>query len=330
MLFRSNPYICVGPYEMPYNSDVRFVMLVAVNGLGIDKCAQHGLQWWEKRQGGDGITDEEKNLLLATGKDSLHKVFGAATRRYFRNLELGRNPYDIPDPPPAPDLTVTAGEKAVILQWSDVSQEPDYDTKVNDFAGYRVYRTIGRNDTTFNKIWECGGKSGIPITTTYRDTSVQRGFAYYYYVTAFDDGTQNWEQPGVSLESGKYWNMMQRNQPVHPYLTKTPVANLDNIKVVPNPYRDLSVNYNWPGEPNKLLFINIPPVCTIKIYTMSGDLVKTIHHTDGTTEEEWNQVTEHNQLIYTGDYLYAHESDMGNKTGKFVVVRTSTEESAPQ
>jgi len=123
---------------------------------------------------------------------------------------------------------------------------------------------------------------------------------------------------------------MQRNQPVHPYLTKTPVANLDNIKVVPNPYHDLSVNYNWPGEPNKLLFINIPPVCTIKIYTMSGDLVKTIHHTDGTSEEAWNQVTEYNQLIYTGVYLYAIESDIGNKTGKFVVVRTSTEESAPQ
>lgn len=327
---RPNPYICVGPYEMPYNSDVRFVMLVAVNGLNIEKSIQHGLQWWEKRQGGDGISDEDKNLLLATGKDSLHKVFGAATKRYFRNLELGRDPYDIPDPPPAPDLTVTAGEKAVILQWSDVSQEADYDTKVNDFSGYRVYRAIGRNDTTFSKIWECGGKSGIPITTTYRDTSVQRGFAYYYYVTAFDNGTQNWEQPGVSLESGKYWNMMQRNQPVHPYLTKTPVANLDNIKVVPNPYHDLSVNYNWPGEPNKLLFINIPPVCTIKIYTMSGDLVKTIHHTDGTSEEAWNQVTEYNQLIYTGVYLYAIESDLGNKTGKFVVVRTSTEESAPQ
>ena len=80
----------------------------------------------------------------------------------------------------------------------------------------------------------------------------------------------------------------------------------------------------------QLLFFNIPPVCTIKIYTMSGDLVKTIHHTDGTSEEAWNQVTEYNQLIYTGVYLYALESDMGNKTGKFVVVRTSTEESAPQ
>lgn len=327
---RPNPYISIGPYEMPYMSDLHFVMLVAVNGLSIDKCAEYGRQWWEKRQGGEGITDEEKNALVATGKDSLHKYFSIATKRYFRNLEVGRHPYDTPDAPPAPDLTVTSGERSVLLEWSDVSNEADQDTKVKDFAGYRVYRTLGRNDTTFARIWECGGKSGIPVTTTYKDTSVQRGFAYYYYVSAYDDGSQNWENPGESLESGKYWNMMQRNQPVHPYLTKVPVSTLDNIKVVPNPYHDLSVMNNYPGEPNKLMFINIPPECTIKIYTTSGDLVKTIQHTDGTSEEAWNQVTEYNQLVYTGVYLFVVESPMGSKVGKFVIVRTSTEERAPE
>jgi len=327
---RPNPYISVGPYEMPYNSDIRFVMLTAVGGLSHDKCASYGRQWWEKRQGGQGITDAEKNAIVATGKDSLLKVFSKATKRYFRNLEQGRDPYDVPDPPPAPDLSITSGEKCVVLEWSDVSNETDFDTKVKDFSGYKVYRALGRNDTTFALVWQCGGKTGIPITTTYKDTSVQRGFAYYYYVTAYDDGTQNWEQPGVSLESGKYWNMMQRNQPVHPYLTKTPVADLNSIKVVPNPYHDLSINNNWPGEPNKIMFINIPPKCTIKIYTMSGDLVKTLHHQDGTSEEPWNQVTEYNQLIYTGVYLYVIESDIGSKVGKFVIVRTSTEEGAPQ
>ena len=327
---RPNPYIGIGPYEMPYMSDIHWVMLIAVNGLDISKSIKYGREWWERRQGGEGITDEEKDALVATGRDSLFKVFSIATRRYFRNIEEGRNPFDTPDPPPAPDLTVTAGERSVLLEWSDVSGEPDFDTGVNDFAGYRVYRTQGRNDTTFVRVWECGGNSGIPVTTSYRDTTVQRGFSYFYYVTAYDDGTQNWDHPGERLESGKYWNMMQRNQPVHPYLSKTPVKTLDNIKVVPNPYHDLSVMYNYPGEPNKLMFINLPPQCTIKIYTMSGDLVKTLDHTDGTSEEAWNQVTEFNQLIYTGVYLYIVESDMGAKVGKFVVVRTSTEEGPPQ
>ena len=74
------------------------------------------------------------------------------------------------------------------------------------------------------------------------------------------------------------------------------------------------------------MFINIPPVCTIKIYTMSGDLVATVEHTNGTSEEPWNQITDARQLIYTGVYLYVVESDMGDKIGKFVIVRTSTQD----
>ncbi|MBI5463640.1 MAG: T9SS type A sorting domain-containing protein [Ignavibacteriales bacterium] len=326
-----NSFNVIGPYDMPYMSKVHWVMLVGVNGLTVSECIRYGRLWWQWRNGGTGITDKEKNEIIAkAGRERLFKVFGTATRRYFANIEAARNPFDAPDPPPAPDLKVTAGERSVLLEWSDVSQELDPDTKVKDFAGYRVYRATGRNDTGFVKIWECGGKSGIPATTSYRDSTVQRGFAYFYYVTAYDDGTQNWEEPGVSLESGKYWNMMQRTQPVHPYLTKVPVPTLANIKVVPNPYHDLSVQYNYPGEPNKIMFINIPPVCTIKIYTMTGDLVKTLHHTDGTSEEPWNQVTEYNQLVYSGVYLYVVQSDMGNKVGKFVIVRTSTEERPPQ
>jgi len=322
---RATPHVAVGPYEMPYNSDIHWVMLVAVNGLSIGKCIEYGRQWWEYKKGGVGLSDAERNALIATGRDSLARVFSVASRRYFRNVEGGRNPFAAPAPPPGPSLSVTAGEKSVLLQWSDVSGEPDPHTGVNDFEGYRVYRAQARNDTTYYPIWECGGNSGIPITTTFRDTTVQRGFAYYYYVTAYDNGSQNWERPGVSLESGMYWNMMQRNKPVHPFLTKTPVTAMDDIMVIPNPYHDLSIKYNYPGEPNKLMFINIPPKCTIQIYTMSGDLVKTIHHTDGTSEEPWNQVTDYNQLIYTGVYLFLVESDLGKKVGKFVVVRTSLE-----
>ena len=321
---RPNPYLGIGPYpEMPFGSDIHFVVLAAVNGLNYDMRNAIGLSWWTHYMGGEGLTDAEKNWWVATGRDSLFKYFSQATRRYFRNLESGRNPYNAPDAPPAPDLIVTAGEKSVVLEWSDVSQEPDYDTGVLDFAGYRVYRTKGKNDTTFQKIWECGGTSGVPVTTRYVDTGVKRGFAYYYYVTAYDDGSQNWEQPGRSLESGKYWNMMHKNKPVHPFMSSQPLADLENIKVVPNPYHDKSVKYNWPGEENKLLLINIPLKCTIKIFTMTGDLVKTIVHDDGTTEQAWNQVTDNNQLIFSGVYIYYMESEMGNKVGKFVVIRSS-------
>jgi len=329
---RPDPYITIGPYEMPFGSDVHFTMLVAVNGLARDTCIVYGRKWWEWKNGGTGITDAEKDALLATGRDSLFKYFSIATRRYFRNIEIGRNPFDVPDPPPAPDLAVTAGPKSVILDWSDVSKEPDPDTGVLDFEGYRVYRTQGKIDSTYKMIWECGGKSGNPVATHYVDKNVQRGFAYYYYVTAYDDGTQNWEHPGRSLESGKYWNLMQRNSPVYPYLPPdtSKTRNLNKIKVIPNPYNDKSIKYNFPGEPNKIMFINLPPKCTIKIFTVSGDLVKTLEHTDGKSEEPWDQVTDSNQLIFSGVYLYVVQSDIGNKIGKFVIVRTTTTEEREQ
>ncbi|HPN36466.1 MAG TPA: T9SS type A sorting domain-containing protein [bacterium] len=320
---RPNPYISLGPYEMPFGSDIHFTLLAAVNGINYDLCNSIGLSWWTRWKGGEGILDEEKNRLVASGRDSLFKYFGQATRRYFKNRENGRHPFDAPEPPPPPALTVTSAEKSVILKWSDVSQIPDHDTAVLDFAGYRVYRSVGRNDTTFVKIWECGGNTGIPVATEYVDRTVQRGFAYFYYVTAYDDGSQNWEAPGRSLESGKYWNMMLKNKPAHPFMSSEQVANLNQVKVVPNPYHDQSVRFNWPGEENKLLFINVPLKCTIKVYTASGDLVKTLWHDSNQTECAWNQVTDSNQLIYSGVYFYIVESDIGRQTGKFVVVRSS-------
>ncbi len=323
---RPNPYISIGPYDMPFGSNIHFTILAAVNGLNYDLCNSVGLAWWTRWKGGTGITDEEKNRLVASGKDSLFKYFSQATRRYFRNIDNERHPFDAPEPPPPPSLTVTSAEKSVILEWSDVSTVPDHDTGVLDFAGYRVYRALGRNDTTFKKIWECGGKSGVAVTNRYVDQSVQRGFAYHYYVTAYDDGSQNWEEPGRSLESGKYWNMTLKNRPAHPFLSGQQIADIENIKVVPNPYHDKSLRFNWPGEENKLLFINLPLKCTLKIFTATGDLVKTIYHENNTTEQAWNQVTDNNQLIYSGVYFFLVESVLGSKTGKFVVVRSSREQ----
>ena len=157
---------------------------------------------------------------------------------------------------------------------------------------------------------------------SYVDRGVQRGLAYDNYVTAFDDGSRNWGQLGRSLESGKYRNMMVKDNPVHSFMSSKPTSGL-NTKVVANPHHDKAIGYNRQAEPNKLLFINLPLKCTIRIFTIRGDLVKTIKHDNGTTEQSWNQITQDNQLIFSGVYIFYVESDMGNKIGKFVVVRSS-------
>ena len=104
---------------------------------------------------------------------------------------------------------------------------------------------------------------------------------------------------------------------------------LDNIAVVPNPY---IVAASWEPRhqyesgrgPRKIDFINLPSICTIKIFTLSGYLVNTLHHEDtfenGT--ESWNMLSSDNLDIAYGVYLYHIDAPgIGEHTGKFAVIK---------
>lgn len=98
-----------------------------------------------------------------------------------------------------------------------------------------------------------------------------------------------------------------------------------NVKVVPNPY----IMYNrWEikREARKIAFINLPSECTIRIYTLAGDLVKVIEHraTDEESDkggmEFWDLLNMHNQIVASGVYIFHVESKVGNQVGKFVIL----------
>ena len=106
-------------------------------------------------------------------------------------------------------------------------------------------------------------------------------------------------------------------------------SELDNIAVVPNPY---IVAASWEPRhqyqsgrgPRKIDFINLPSQCTIKIFTLSGYLVNTIHHDDvyenGT--KSWNMLSRDNLEISYGVYLYHIDAPgIGEHTGKFAVIK---------
>ena len=56
---------------------------------------------------------------------------------------------------------------------------------------------------------------------------------------------------------------------------------------------------------------------------MTGDLVKTLEHDNESSEEPWNQVSDSNQLVFSGVYLYHVQTDQGEKIGKFVIIRSN-------
>ena len=71
---------------------------------------------------------------------------------------------------------------------------------------------------------------------------------------------------------------------------------------------------------DKLVFMNLPEEATINIYTLAGDFVIRLDHNEGSSES-WDLISRNQQMVTSGIYLYAVESSVGSKIGKFVVIR---------
>jgi hypothetical protein len=102
---------------------------------------------------------------------------------------------------------------------------------------------------------------------------------------------------------------------------------LDKISVVPNPYVAFSdLETTGPNAIRRgdyrLQFRNLPPKCTIRIYTMVGELVDTIVKEDNTSMATWNLLSYEGQRIAYGVYLYHVDAPgVGEKIGRFAVIK---------
>ncbi|MFC1543470.1 hypothetical protein ACFL4K_02890, partial [Candidatus Neomarinimicrobiota bacterium] len=232
------------------------------------------------------FNDWAKDCWVATGKDSLFMNISAAQWAV-------RNNYNVPIPPPPPSIEVKSLPDKINITWNDDSEA------AADFAGYRVYRS-NYPDTAYAPIFECGEGTANPLTHSYDDTDAQRGFAYFYSVVAFDDGIQNipdFNGKKQSLESGIYLN--RTTQGAH--LTR-PAGTLATVRVVPNPYNINAQDLQYTSEPDKIMFLDLPFECTIKIYTESGDLIKTIDHS-GSGDEPWGVLAEQQSATDSGQIV---------------------------
>jgi hypothetical protein len=105
--------------------------------------------------------------------------------------------------------------------------------------------------------------------------------------------------------------------------------SLSMIKVVPNPYiataswepRNL---YGTGRGERKIDFIHLPAVCTIRIFTISGVLVKTINHSNPVEDgsHSWDLITEDGMEVAYGVYIYHVDAPgLGRYVSKFAVVK---------
>ncbi len=415
-------WMAYGPWDINPGDSVVVVIAEGVNGLSRDACWQIGKRWWAafKNPGDkgpftlpDGSTTTDFNVYkdtwVLTGADSIMETFSRAVRNY----DAG---YNIPQPPQPPTMfSVASGGDRVTLSW-----DPSPSEGTPGFAGYKLFRAVGTPDTTFDVI-----ATVSPGTIEYNDVTARRGFSYYYYISSFNDGSDNTSgvaNPSGSLLSSRFYtktniaaylrrpagplpqnataelplevidtaNVVQfQRDPGYPggsagivefsititdtngnqniltpplgqlpiqlangsgsfsfkldatylktlshvwYAAKIAKAktadevritvngnriNLpasvvslyatrkwtDAIRIVPNPYNIKSANLQFPGEPDKIMFLNIPGHCIIRIYTENGNLINTIVHDNGSGDETWLSNTSSGQVVVSGIYV---------------------------
>ena len=114
-------------------------------------------------------------------------------------------------------------------------------------------------------------------------------------------------------------------------LDKSVIASdMDNIKVVPNPYvmtnmMESAVANPFLNQRRRLMFTHVPSDCIIKIFTVSGVMVDEILVSNEPENGiiHWDMLTRENLEIAAGMYIYhieAHETG-DQKTGKFAVIK---------
>lgn len=281
--------------------------------------------------------------------DTLHfeigEIFGYGMDGLLENAEylefLRDKEYKVPSPPPKPILTVTTKSHEVYLNWDPTAsynpetyQDPYRgDEEDVPFEGYRVYKSTQSSNGPWTLLAEYdleneyGDNTGIEHE--YTDVGLLDNLEYYYSVSAFSkpDPATNFPSQESSVNANA--------RKVVP--GSAPPQTVGEVAVVPNPYRgDIAYHsYNppwektgkglpWMEQDRRIQFINLPAQCEIKVYTLAGDLIDTIHHDDPTKGyEDWNLTSAIGQAISSGLYLYTVEDNSTGKVqvGKFVVIK---------
>ena len=261
--------------------------------------------------------------------------------------------YPLPSPPPSPKLKTIAGDSQVKLYWYPEGDEEnveewqdpvrmDYGIVQQPFEGYQLFKSSfsERGPWTLLAIYDVPGnafESNFGLQREYTDVGLLNNLEYYYGIKTISKPDQ--------ISGFKALTSSMETVTVIP---GTEVQeDVGNVAVVPNPYRGneyyhyynppwekasgttvWTVNENfepmWLEQDRRIQFINVPSPSKIIIYTLSGDVVRTMKHDDPQKGYiDWNLTSDAGQTIASGIYLYTVQSQLTNniQTGKFVVVK---------
>jgi len=136
----------------------------------------------------------------------------------------------------------------------------------------------------------------------------------------FADGDKITITPNYVLNGGRQYS----------YIAPAPTVGdatlgatqLSDLNVFPNPYFGHNTAESGSVYNRFVTFSHLPNVARIRIYTITGDLVRDIAHNDQTTFERWDLRNKNNLPVASGVY-FAHIEipGMGNRILKIAIVQ---------
>jgi hypothetical protein len=174
-------------------------------------------------------------------------------------------------------------------------------------------------------------KGSIPVT--FDTVYTLSNFSFNGLSGRIEFTSTNPPQPGnlFSLQSVKPKAPNVKDK--YAFTLKAPVVNssvvkneMNKIRVVPNPYIVSSLYEPEFGELRmeplrQIQFINLPSECTIHIFTIDADLVKTIEHSAQNGTAIWDLKTQGGREITSGMYIYVVKSKEGEFIDRFAVIK---------
>lgn len=297
---RLTPFVLLaaGPYTLQPGETVRVSAVEAVNGLPLETARE-------------GLAAQSR---LPAGLDSLN----ASIDRARTLFAAGYQPASVPPPSPPLEIIPLPSTQSVSVSWPPIDR-----TWVDPLSGariveFRIYRSelgfIGPflpatprrvrvdNETDIGRYFD--EERGVWQIV---DNRVGLGFSYTYAVTAVDaDGA----------ESGF------TNRNVTPVTVASRAAtDALNVRVFPNPFRQSS-GFPSTADANSIVWNNLPAQATIRIYTSSGELVRTLEHDNpDVAQEVWDQLSDARQRTAPGVYFWTVASDVGTARGTLVIIK---------
>lgn len=204
----------------------------------------------------------------------------------------------------------------------DRNQNQQWDPHTNDTPYEYIFVLDSDYDPTGNN-WNpnAGGRD-------FMDEITQNGgpvlWTFWWYPRGTreqfaNDFTMEFYAPKVNTVKDTFVFVAKANS----YSTELAKADVDKINVFPNPY--YGYHYREVAPDNKYVtFSHLPDEATIRIFDLSGVLVKTIKHTASNGQfETWNLQNENNYPVASGVYVVHIDMPKLGKTKilKLVVIQ---------